>query len=261
MKVSEQTPHRLKLRHVPFMHWLSGGMLICFCLSSLLYLVSLKPISVSLRCQHNLPSQTSCELRQHTLIGSMYIRKIYDLQSATVIQRSGHKGRQYYYIELFNGIEQIPLLKDADQNSAEHYAIADRINQFIQAGGVAQSILQLYQSGRTNALLSGIFGLVGVGFGTSMTLAPATTCTFYKRLNKVVVRHSRWQGRTQTIERPLNRILVVDIEERRSKYGKRYRPVLVLAAERIPLMQDFAQEQPVRKAIFSIQAFLQQRSS
>jgi hypothetical protein len=260
MKVSEQTPHRLKLQHVPLMQWLSGGILICFCLGSLFYLVTLKPVSVSLRCQRSLPSQTSCELRQHTLIGNMYTRKIYDLQSASVIERSGRKGRRYYHIELFNGIDRIPFLKDSDHNSTNQYATVDRINQFIQAGRTTQSTLQLRQSGRTNAILSGMLGLVGLGFGTSMTLAPATTCTFYKRLNKVVIQRNRWHGEAQTIERPLNQVLTVDIEEKRNKYNNGYRPVLVLVSERIPLTQDFTQEKPVRKAIFSIQAFLQQRS-
>jgi hypothetical protein len=265
MKVSEQTPHRLKLQHIPLMQWLSAGIAICFCLGTLFYLITMKPISASLRCQHNLPSQTSCELRQHTLIGSMYTRKIYDLQSASVIQRSGRKGRKYYHIELFNGVDRIPLLNDSDHNSADQYATVDRINQFINANASAQSTLQstlqLHQSGRTNALFLGGFGLIGLGVGISMTLAPSVTCTFYKRLNKVVVQRSNWAGKAQTIERPLNQVLTVDIEEKRNKYGKGYRPVLVLAAERIPLTQDFTQEQAVRKVIVNIQAFLQQRSS
>jgi hypothetical protein len=257
MKVLEQTPHRLKLQHVPFMHWLSGGILLSVCLGGLFYLVAIKSVSASLRCQRALPTQTVCELRQHTSIGGMHTHKIYDLRSASVIQRSGRKGRKHYHIELFNGVDRIPLLKDSDHNSADQYATVDRINQFIQASEAAtQSTLELRQSGRTQALLFGFLGCIGLGLGVSITLVPATTCTFYKRLNKVVVQHSQWYGRTDVIERPLNQILNVDVEEKRVKRGKLYRAVLVLTAERIPLNREYTQEKAIRGAVFSIQAFL-----
>lgn len=256
MKVLEQTSNRLKLQHVPLMRWISGGLCIALSLGGLVYLIGFKPVSASLDCRYISNVQASCELRQFTWVGGMQVRKIYDLQGATVIRRSSGKRGSTYHVGISNGVNTIAFLKDSDGGSSQQEAIVAQINQFTSTPN--QSPLQLQQSGRTKASLFGLFSLIGIGFGGFMTLSPATTCTFYKRLNQVVLENKSWYGSRCSVEYPLNQVSKVEIEERQVKHGRKvYRAVLVLAsAERIPLNRDYTTEKDVRQVTYHIQKFL-----
>lgn len=255
MKVLEHTANRLKLRHIPVMRWIGGGVVVVLSLGGLVYLIAMKPVSASLNCQHISDTQASCELRQFTWTGSMQIHKLYDLQNAAVVSRSSSRRSRTYHVELFNGVHAIAFLTDTDGGRSQQETIATQINQFL--GTPAQDTLQLQQSGRTKAGLFSLLGLFGLGVGVMMTRSPATICTFYKRLNKVVLERKRWCGSKQVIERSLQQVQGVEIEEKRVKYGKVYRSVLVLvSAERLPLNQNYTQEKDVREVTYQIQKFL-----
>lgn len=255
MKVLEHTANRLKLQHVPIGQWVSGGLAVTFSLAGLVYLVGVKPVSATLHCRHISSTQTSCELRQFTWAGGMQTHKIYDLQSATVVSRLSGRRSRAYHVELFNGVHGIAFLTDADGGRTLQETIAAQINQFLSTPD--QTALQLQQSGRTQACLYSLLGLFGLGSGVVMSRVPATVCTFYKRLNKVVLERKRWCGSKQTIERSLQQVQGVEIEEKRVKYGKMYRSVLVLnSAERLPLNPDYTPEKDVREATYQIQKFL-----
>lgn len=256
MKVLEQTSNRLKLQHVPLMRWVGGGLGVALSLGGFVYLIGFKPVSASLNCRYISNVQASCELRQFTWVGGMQIRKIYDLQGATVIRRSSGKRGSSYHVGISNGVNTIAFLTDSDGGSSQQETIAAQINQFTSTPN--HPPLQLQQSGRTKASLLGLFILIGMGFGGLMTRSPATTCTFYKRLNQVVLENKSWYGSRRSIEHPLNQVLKVEIEERQVKHGRKvYRAVLVLAsAERIPLNRDFTKEKDVRQVTYHIQKFL-----
>ncbi|PSB13710.1 hypothetical protein C7B76_18835 [filamentous cyanobacterium CCP2] len=260
MKVLEQTPHRLKLRHFPWSSWGAGGLAILLSVGSLVYLFGFKAASASLRCQRPFASPiVSCELIHFTMLGIARSHKLYDLQEANVIQttsrrRSGASSRKYH-VELRTGLRQIAFLSDPDLRESEAQTDADQINQFVNDTG--QTSLLIRQTGRIHVLIFGFFSLLGFGFGIPFSSTPMTICTFYKRLEKVVLEIQHWYGKGKAIEYPLHAISTVEVEEKRVKNGKVYRTVLILnTSQRIPLTHDFICEKDARNASYYIQKFL-----
>lgn len=259
MKIVEQTVNRLKLQHSPIAAWIGGGMVAIASLAGLVYLTGFHPLSATLTCQRNFSAPAICELYHFTLLGQMHSRKLYALDGAEVVTRQNSKGGPTYYTVLINGVERVTFLANPDMRRSEQDDAVARINAFIYNSKHLSLVVQ--QNGRRSFLLFGAMALFGLVGGTISTLTPKVICTFYKRLNKVVVEHQRWYGTHSAVDRPLNAILRVDLEEKRTKHGKTYRAVLVIApAERIPLSRDYTKEKPVRSAIYRIQTFLDHKS-
>jgi hypothetical protein len=259
MKVLEQTPQRLKLQHFPWSSWGAGSLAVLFSMGSVVYLLGFRAASASLRCQRPIAVPiVSCELTEFTVLGIARSHKLYDLQSATLIRRYVQRRRSTtteYHVELQTGLKQVALLKDSDINHSALQADVDRINQFISDS--TQTSLLVRQSGRLKALLFGLFSLLVFGFGLSFLSVPATTCTFYRRLNKVVLEAQHWYGQGRSSEHPLSMIATVEIEEKRVKNGKAYRTVLVLTSnQRIPLTHESISEKNARETSDYIQKFL-----
>ena len=77
-----------------------------------------------------------------------------------------------------------------------------------------------------------------------------------------MIERQRWTGQKQVIERRLQDVLYVELEERRAKYGKLYRPaIFLITGEQIPIIQDYTNEQDAKNAAYRIEQFLPNTSS
>ncbi|QLE44883.1 hypothetical protein FD723_23600 [Nostoc sp. C052] len=86
--------------------------------------------------------------------------------------------------------------------------------------------------------------------------SPATTCTFYKSIDKVFIERKSLRG-NQIIEHPLESILRFDIQEQQYKYSKVYRAVIMLkSGEEIPINPQYTDEKSIRYAVSRILSFL-----
>ncbi|GAB4366134.1 MAG: hypothetical protein Kow00121_03280 [Elainellaceae cyanobacterium] len=254
MKVLEQTPTRLKLRHYPCSRWLAGAALSVIGLGGLVYCIGFAPVSVSLICKRVAVS-TNCKLQQFTALGIMHTQPLYDLQGARVhTQSSGRRGKAYS-VRLSNGYSEVSLLQEPDGSYSSQEAIVDQINQFVN--NPSQPTLTVQQSGRFKASLFSLLAIVGLATGIIWLRTPVVTCAFYKRLNKVAIDYERWYGAKQTVEYPLSPFFKVEVEEKRVKQGRVYRVVLITSTgERLPLHRDYTKETPVREAAYQVQKFL-----
>lgn len=261
MKVIEQTATRLMLQHRPLPLWTTGVLLAIGGMGFLVYLVGFQPVSLYFTCKRLAPTQASCDLKQVTWIGRTQTQKLYNPGGATVIRRSGGRGGTTYRVAVSTEVAQVSLLSNADGGYAGQQAIADQINQF--ASNPGQATLSVYQSSRTSTNLLSLMGLAGLIGGTLMiSLNSMVTCTFYKSLQKVVLERKNWFGVQSTIERPLNTLFTIEVEEKQFKNRKLYRAVLWLSsAERLPINQDYTSEHIVRSVVNSIQLFLGRESN
>lgn len=256
MKVIEQTATRLTLQHRPVSVWTTGLLLAVGCAGLLVYLVGFQTVSLHFTCKRLAPTQTSCELKHMTWIGRTQIQKLYNPSRAAVIRRSGSRGGPTYRVVISTEAAQISLLTNADGGYPGQQTIADQINQFV--GDPGQVTLSVSQHNRIMTNYLSMMGLAGLIGGILMiSLNSMVICTFYKSLKKVVLERRNWFGVRSTIERPLNTILTIEVEEKRVKNRTLYRAILLFhSAERLPINQDYTSEHAVRAAINSIQLFL-----
>lgn len=255
MKVLEQTSSRLKLQHNPVQSWSSAALLTTLSLAGFVYCLGIAKVSAHLQCRHAPPASTICELQQFTALGRMQTHKLYDLQGAEVIRESGGKGGPRYRVEVFNGEESVTLLHDSQANYQAQTAVAEQINQFV--GDHQQETLSIDQSAQFTTTIFTLFSLFSLVTGIILSLTPAITCTFYKRMNQVVLERQRWHQQLPAIECALHEISRIDLDEKRVKHGRVYRVVLILhSGKRIPLTQDFTNEKTAEHIAWIISQFL-----
>ncbi|HEY9616405.1 MAG TPA: hypothetical protein V6C64_06175 [Microcoleaceae cyanobacterium] len=256
MKVIEQTATRLTLQHRPVPLWTTGVLLAIGSVGLLIYLIGFQTVSLYFTCKRLASTQTSCELKQSTWIGRSQTQQLYNPGGATVIRRSGGRGGPTYRVMISTETAQVSFLSNADGGYAAQQATADQINQFISTP--KQTTLTVHQTSRNSTNLLSLLGIAGlIGGIVIVGINPMVTCTFYKSLKKVVLERKNWFGVRSTIERPLNTVLTIEIEEKQVKKRQLYRAVLFLSsAERLPLNQDYTSGYAVRSTVKSIQLFL-----
>lgn len=253
MQVLESSPHRLKLRHLPFKEWIWGSIIVAFSGSWVVMGLFFQPASARLSCDRPTPSQTNCELTQQALLRPLERQRLFDLQSAEVRTRQRSKGGSYQQVWIISPYREIVLLSAGGNPSST--AIVSQINQYIQ--NPQQKVLVVQQSALTTTAFLSLLATAMVATGIWLTLSPWVICTFYERLDKVIVERRRWNGQKQTIEHSLRSVMTAELEEKQKKSGKVYRPVLVLASmERLPISYSYISEKAARNAVYQIQKFL-----
>ncbi|MEH2457030.1 hypothetical protein [Nostoc sp.] len=114
MKIVEETRTRLQLKHRPLGYWFSGGCIFTICLSFLIYCLVFDSASVKLTCvvyrrRHRIsPNQINCELKRFNLLGSMEKLKMFDLQEAYILTKTGSKGGKTYQVMIVTPFETLP---------------------------------------------------------------------------------------------------------------------------------------------------------
>lgn len=254
MRIIEQTPTRLKLRHYPVTNWFTGSLLSTIAVGGLIYFIGFAAVSASLSCRRTVIG-IDCELQQFTTLGRRHTRKLYDLTGARVEQRSSGKGGRTYIIRLINEYSETSLLRESDEGYSAQQAIVNQINQFVDNPG--QSSLRVQQSGRIKASLLGLCAIGGLIGGMILLHTPIVTCAFYKRLDKVVLTYTRWYGSPQSIEHPLSQIAAIEMEEKRVKGGKMYRTILLLrTSDKLVVHPDYTPKKPLQTIVDQIREFL-----
>jgi hypothetical protein len=254
MKVIEDTPLRLRLKHVPIGAWCQGGAMIVGSLGLLVYLIGSKPIFARLTCDRPTPTQTNCDLKQYSFLRQTAHVRIFDPQGTEIINRSSGRSRTQQ-IRIISPTTDVIFLPESNGFLSSNQAIAAQIDDYINNPQTRS--LWVSQQDRL-AFIFFLCGLVGVGNGIFFTLTPIVTCSFYKRMDKVIIERQRWHGRNTTVvEERLSNILTAEVEEKRVKNGKAYRVMLVLtSAERRPIHQDSISEKDAQKTMHLIQTFL-----
>ncbi|MEH2363522.1 hypothetical protein [Nostoc sp.] len=263
MKIVEETRTRLQLKHRPLGYWFSGWCIFTVCLSFLIYCLVFDSASVKITCvvyrrRHRiLPNQINCELKRFNLLGSMEKLKMFDLQEAYVLIKTGSKGSKTYQIMIVTPFGDFALLSHISYQ--ENQEVALKINDFINSG---QTSLLVQQNQRNYLLYLILFTLIimamptAVNYATYFAISPVTICTFYKSINKVFIERRSLRG-NKIIEHPLETILRFDIQEKQYKYSKLYRAVIVLkSCKVIPINPQYTDEKSIRYAVFRIHSFL-----
>lgn len=257
MKVIEDTPARLKLQHFPIRDWVGGGALTAVSLGFLVQVIGFMPIITKLTCDRPTPTQTNCDLKHYSILRQIDHFQIFDPQSTEIITRTGSKSRSYE-IRIISTMTELPFLAGGIGSYSENQAIAAQIDDYIKNPQTRS--LRIYQQNKI-AFLFILGGLSGLGLGIFMTLTPAVTCNFYKRMDKVIIERRRWNRNNMIVEERLSNVQTAEVEERKEKNGKVYRAILVLAStERLPMHKDFTSEHNARKTMYVIQKFLQTKT-
>ncbi|MBD2343264.1 hypothetical protein [Anabaena subtropica] len=252
MKVLAQTRNRLTMKHFPISNWWTGGFLITCGLCFLIYLVFFTAVSASLSCQRISKSGSNCELKYYYLIGKTQKQKIFDLQEARIKTIVGSKGSRSYQVVISTPFGEYNLLS-ATGSYQKNEQISTQINNFIYSQQTYLSVRQhLWQESSIYLIIISTFIISGI----FLVSYPIVICTFYKSLNKVVIEYQGLRG-SKVKEYPLGNILRIDSQEKNTRYGRVYRPALVLRSqETIPIHQDYTNEKSNSNIIYSINTFL-----
>ncbi|MDM9382321.1 hypothetical protein QUB80_16575 [Chlorogloeopsis sp. ULAP01] len=242
------------MKHLPIGHWWQGGLILTLGLVGIVIGTFYTPISASLKCDRLSPSQINCELRRFYVLRGVEKLRIYDPQQANVITTAGSRRGRTYKIVIVNEIKEFEFLPSSSsyKNNQE---VASQINNFIYS---QQQSLFLSQHQWHDYSFFVVIIIFFLGFGIFLVTTPIVDCTFYKSLNKVIIERKGLRTR-QLIEYPLINISRIDIQEKKVRYGKIYRPILVLISlEQIPIHEDYTNEKNTQNSINSICNFLAQ---
>ncbi|MEH1943752.1 MAG: hypothetical protein V7L01_26525 [Nostoc sp.] len=251
MKIVEETRTRLQLKHRPLRHWFSGWCIFTVCLSFLIYCLVFDSASVSLNCTRPSPNQINCELKRFNLVGSMNKLKMFDLQEAYILTKTGSKGSKTYQVMIVTPFGEFALLSHVSYE--ENEKVAFKINDFINSG---QTSLLVQQNQRDYLFFLNLFILIFMAIAVYFATSPVTICTFYKSIDKVFIERKSIRG-NQVIEHPLENIMRFDIQEKQYKYSKLYRAIIVIKSyQEIPINPQYTDEKSIRYAVSRIQLFL-----
>lgn len=255
MKIVEETPTRLVIQQKPIAKWLSGGCVFIAGLSLLIYCIFFNFASVSLTCTRTSPNKINCELKRFSLLGKLGRidkLKIFDLQQAQIITKSGSKGGKSYQVVITTPFGEFALLPYASYQANQNAAA--EINNFIYSD---KTSLFLRQNQREYLFYFSLCMLILMAFGASLLSSPVSTCTFYKSLNQVFIERKGLLGE-KIIKYSLLSILNFEIQEEQFKYKKLYRAVILLKfGQDIPINLEYTDENTVQYTVLRIRQFLQ----
>ncbi|MEH2142736.1 hypothetical protein [Nostoc sp.] len=251
MKIVEETRTRLQLKHRPLRYWFSGWCIFTICLSFLIYCLVFDSASVKLTCDRFSPNQINCELKRFNLLGSMDKLKMFDLQEAYILTKTGSKGAKTYQVMIMTPFGDFALLSHISYQ--ENQEVVFKINDFINSG---QTSLLVQQNQRNYLFFLNLFTLIIMAIAAYFATSPVTTCTFYKSINKVFIERKSLRSH-KIIEHPLEYILRFDIQEKQYKYSKLYRAVIVLKSfKEIPINPQYTDENSIKYAVSRIYSFM-----
>lgn len=251
MKIVEETRTRLQLKHRPLREWFTGWCIFTVCFGFLIYCLFFESASVQITCDRLSPNQMNCELRRFNLLGSMEKLKMFDLQEAYILTKTGSKGGKTYQVMIVTPFGNFPLLSHVKYE--ENQEIIFKINNFINSG---QTSLLVQQNQRHYLLILILFILIMMAIAAYFATSPVTTCTFYKSIDKVFIERKSPRI-NQIIEHPLENIMSFNIQEKQFKYSKLYRAVIVVKYfKEIPINPQYTDERSIRYAVSRIHSFL-----
>ncbi len=258
MKILELSPTRLKLKHRPIRNWYVGVLVGLMGFVTFGYSTLFATASARLNCDRPTPNLTpiNCTLRRTTLVGTAQTLRLFDPYAAQVVTHQGSRGSRSYTVVVSTPTVHVSLMSQGSGSYRSNQAIAQHIQTFLAS---RQRSLAVHQAAYDFLLLLGVAGLGIGGMGIFWATSPVTTCTFYKAIHKVVIERRGLRG-LQVIERPLDQISQVEIEDRRERSGKVHRIVLILKSqERLPANREYTDLRSVQAAIYSIKTFLDLR--
>lgn len=132
MKIIKETRTRLQLKHRPLEYWFSGWCIFTVCLSFLIYCLVFDSASVQITCACISPNQVNCELKRFNLLGSMEKLKMFDLQEAYILTKTGSKGSKTYQVMIVTPFGGFALLSHLSYQ--ENQEVTFQINDFINSG-------------------------------------------------------------------------------------------------------------------------------
>ncbi|MBD2244316.1 hypothetical protein H6G26_12025 [Nostoc sp. FACHB-888] len=251
MKIVKETRTRLQLKHRPLRDWLTGWCILTLCLSFLIYCLFFESASVKITCARLSSNQINCELRRFTLLASMEKLKMFDLQEAYILTKTGGKGGKTYQVVIVTPFRYFALLSHVSYQ--ENQEVTFKINDFINSG---RTSLLVQQNQRHYLFFLSLFLLVMIALAAFFATSPVTTCTFYKSIDKVFIERKSLRV-NQVIEHPIENILRFDIQEKQFRYSKLYRAVIVLKFfNEIPINPQYTDENSIRYTVSRIHSFL-----
>ncbi len=208
MKIVEETRTRLQLKHRPLRDWLTGWCILTLCLSFLIYCLFFESASIKITCNRLSSNQINCELRRFTLLGRMEKLKIFDLQEAYILTKTGSRRGKTYQVVIVTPFGYFALLSHVSYQ--ENQEVIFIINDFINSG---KTFLLVQQNQRHYLFFLSLFLLVMIAIAAFFATSTVTTCTFYKSIDKVFIERKSLRV-NQVIEHALENILRFDIQEK-----------------------------------------------
>ncbi|WP_335208942.1 hypothetical protein [Nostoc sp.] len=177
--------------------------------------------------------------------------KMFDLQEAYILTKTGSKGAKTYQVMIVTPFRDFALLSHVSYQ--ENQEVAFKISDFINSG---QTFLLVQQNQRNYLFFLNLFTLIIMAIAAYFATSPVTICTFYKSINKVFIERKSIRG-NQVIEHPLENILRFDIQEKQFKHSKLYRAVIVLKSfKEIPINPQYTDEKSIKYAVHRIHSFM-----
>ncbi|MEA5502915.1 hypothetical protein VB735_07315 [Halotia wernerae UHCC 0503] len=177
--------------------------------------------------------------------------KVFDLQEAYIITRSGSKGGKTYQVVVVTPFGEYAFLSHLSYQVNQE--VAFQINDFINS---QQSSLSVQQNQRSYVFFISLLMVIMMTVGAFFATSPVSNCTFYKSLNKVFIERKGLRGQT-IIEHSLEQILRIDIQEKQFKHSKLYRATIVMEfGKNIPINPEYSDGNIIRHAVYRINSFL-----
>lgn len=250
MRITEETPTRLKLQHRPINEWVLGGCLTIGSFLVVIYCLFFEFSSATLSCQRLSNQEINCNLQRSSLLGRRERLRIFNIHNVYVRMTRSGRSRSYRVI-IQTPVGERYMVQN--QSREDNQRVVQEINNFLRSN---QGTLLVQQNQRSFLFFIQLFMLILVAYGVYLVTKPVSNCAFYKSLNQLFIERKSWRSQT-VIEEPLENILRVDIQDKQFKSRKLYRVVIVLkSSKEIPLNPEYTNEDSVRNAMFKINYFM-----
>jgi hypothetical protein len=252
MKIFEETNTRLIIKHKPITSWMMGGLFFTVGIILFVHSICLEFATALLVCSRSSQNQVNCELIRRTSIGIETKVKLFDPQNAYVKIKTAKKGGKSYKTIIVTPHGEFSPLNNASHQQNSNFVA--EVNNFITSG---KNDLSVQQNQRDHITFLSFLSLAIILIGACSATEPKTNCSFYKSMGKVIIERRGLRG-AETIEHPLEQILNIEIEEKRGRRGRMYRPVIVLInSQKIPITSEFTnQERYISEIVGRINLFL-----
>jgi len=242
MRIVKQTPTQLNLLHCPIWLWLFG---LIFAGVGLSVVTGLGKV-VTLNCDRIAPTENNCQLKTAGLLGiSPQERKLEVLEGAKV-ERSSSSDGDTFRVVLVTNQGEVPFTDYYSSGENGKQEIATQVSTFL--GNSQASSLTLQQDDRWFMfMVGGIF--VVAGLAVAVVVGEIVVCEFNKDSGSLTLKRHSLLG-TKVVERHIQEIKDVQIEESHSSDGSTYRVSLVFTTgDRLPLTSYYSSGKQAKQAI------------
>jgi len=248
MKVVEETQTRLVIKHRPIVNWILGIALFTIALFNLIPAICFDFNYLSLTCTRSLLPEINCELKKFTFMGSMEEMTIFAPEKAYIQPETRNKNSQ---VIIVNKLRKFPLFPDISYKEDEIFI--DKFNSFINS---RERFLSLNQNNREYYIFSSVWTLIVLVTGIFLATTPATTCTFDKNINKVLIQSKKLRI-NKVVEYPLEEIIHFYVKDKRYRNSTISQAVISIKdAKEIPINPQYTDKRSVENAVARIRHFL-----